>query len=243
MSTFEPEFRPTSNHYSVKSNKVPSIPHSSKGVASNKEMELQFRIFSYTSQESDGKAENLTIGGDFEGNIGWHSKRFWEYPQEIIVYFNSPVKLTKLVILSHQNKISSQIDLHSYLPSVKNEISASKYKRLGKFSLDDNSKSNYQARESKTVYLDTEWQYLKFVMSECHINKYNIFNQVSIQSIKCYGYIIIPSKRRSTLDVNNEYSDSGALENNKSTQQIMKFYNELNFKVRKFSYSISLHLI
>ena len=156
MSTIEQEHRPNSEHYSIKSNKIPSVPHSSKGVTSSKEMELQFRVFSYTSQETDGKAENLTFGGDFEGNTGWHSKRFCEYPQEIIIYFTSPIKLTKLVLLSHQNKIPSQIDLYSYLPSVKNEISASKYKRLGKFTLDDNAKSNYQARESKTVYLDTE---------------------------------------------------------------------------------------
>ena len=92
MSTIEPEVRPNSDHYSVKSSKIPSVPQSSKGYASSKEMELQFRIFSYTSQEIDGKAENLTLGGDFEGNIGWHSKRFCEYPQEIIIYFNSAVK-------------------------------------------------------------------------------------------------------------------------------------------------------
>ena len=39
-------------------------------------MELNFRIFSNTSEERDGKAENLALGTDFEGNPGWHAKRF-----------------------------------------------------------------------------------------------------------------------------------------------------------------------
>ena len=131
--------------------------------------------------------------------------------KKLLFYFNSPVKLTKLVILSHQNKIASQIDLFSYLPSFEGEISASKYKRLGKFTLDDNIKSNYQARESKSVYLDTEWQYLKFVLSQWHQNKYNIFNQVALQSVKWYGNIMIPSKRKSVMPENNEYSDPAPL--------------------------------
>lgn len=119
-------------------------------------MELNFRIFSSTSEELDGKAENLALGTDFEGNPGWHAKRFCEYPQEIVIYFNSPVHLKKLVLLSHQNKISSQVDLYAFNPSTFNEISSKKYNRLGKFTLDDNAQSGYQARESKSVYLDTQ---------------------------------------------------------------------------------------
>lgn len=156
MSSTATTERPVSEHQSFKSTKLTPIVPSIKTIVKNKEVELQFRVFSYTSQENDGKAENLELGADFEGNSGWHSKRFCDYPQEIIIYFNSPVKLSKLVILSHQNKIASQIDLFSYFPSFEGEISASKYKRLGKFSLDDNSKSNFQARESKSVYIDTE---------------------------------------------------------------------------------------
>lgn len=41
-----------------------------------KEVELQYRVFSYTSQEDEGKAENLLLNSEFEGNPGWHSKRF-----------------------------------------------------------------------------------------------------------------------------------------------------------------------
>jgi hypothetical protein len=41
---------------------------------------------------------------------------------------------------------------------------------LGHFSLDDNIRTNYQARELKTVYLETYCQYLKIVCYKNHIN-------------------------------------------------------------------------
>jgi len=237
MDTTQAQERPTPESFktSMKDQSLKHISKLKKQKAPPKEVELQYRIFSYTSQEEDGKAENLLLGTDFDGNVGWHSKRFCEFPQELIIYFNSPVKLTKLVVLSHQNKISSQIDLYSYFPSFENEVSASKYKRLGKFSLDDNSKSNYQARESKSVYLDSECQYLKFVFSQCHVNKYNIFNQVALQSIKCHGYIIKRNKRKSVVEPNLEYnnfSQAPKLDRNKSSNQILKFYNERSMDSR-----------
>lgn len=152
------------------------------------------------------------------------------------------MKLSKLVLLSHQNKISSQVDLYSYHPSFENAISASKYKRLGKFSLDDNSKSNFQARESKSVYLDTECQYLKFILSQCHVNKYNIFNQISIQSIKCYGEVLkSPSRKTPNLsmkDYNTMTPRKVGLK--RSSQKIVKFYNERTLDNRKQTHDNNL---
>lgn len=52
---------------------------------------------------------------------------------------------------------------------------------------------------------------MKFVFSQCHVNKYNIFNQVAIQSIKCYGTLITQSKRNSMPVSNEDYSDSSQL--------------------------------
>ncbi|CAI2386316.1 unnamed protein product [Moneuplotes crassus] len=231
LDTTQTQERPSTNSQKIKSLapvKIPKTQHKTLSLPSQ-EVELQFRVFSYTSQEDEGKAENLSLNSDYDGNPGWHSQRFCEFPQELIIYFNSPVKLSKLVLLSHQNKISSQVDLYSYHPSFENAISANKYKRLGKFTLDNNSKSNFQARESKSVYLDTECQYLKFVLSQCHVNKYNIFNQVSIQSVKCYGTILRPSKRKSLALTVNEYKDMSPNKSfavNGSSNNIAKFYNE-----------------
>lgn len=53
-----------------------------------------------------------------------------------------------------------------------------RYKKLGYLSLDSNEKSSYQARELKSVYIDAPCLYLKLVLNKCHLNKYNLFNQV-----------------------------------------------------------------
>jgi hypothetical protein len=61
------------------------------------------------------------------------------------------------------------------------------FKRLGHFSLDDNVRTNYQARELKTVYLEEHCQYLKIVLQKNHLNNLNIFNQVGIVQLNCVG--------------------------------------------------------
>lgn len=61
------------------------------------------------------------------------------------------------------------------------------FQRIGHFSLDDNIRTNYQARELKTVYLEQYCQYVKIVMSKNHLNQFNIFNQVGLVSINCIG--------------------------------------------------------
>ena len=86
MSTIDTSDRPSSQLYSLKLSKITPIIQPIKTI-STKEVELQFRVFSYTSQENDGKADNLSLGLDIEGSTGWHSQRFCEYPQEIIILF------------------------------------------------------------------------------------------------------------------------------------------------------------
>lgn len=53
-----------------------------------------------------------------------------------------------------------------------------KWRRLGGLSLDSNERSNFQARELKSVQLHAEADYLKIVIHQCHVNKLNIYNQV-----------------------------------------------------------------
>ena len=64
------------------------------------------------------------------------------------------------------------------------------FARLGHFSLDDNIRTNYQARELKTVYLEQYCQYLKIVIHKNHLNSLNIFNQVGLVSLTCTGSYI-----------------------------------------------------
>ena len=65
-----------------------------------------------------------------------------------------------------------------------NEI---KFKRLGYLSLDSNERSGFQARELKSVYVDSVALLLKIVLHKCHINKFNLFNQVGIIAMNCMG--------------------------------------------------------
>ena len=61
------------------------------------------------------------------------------------------------------------------------------YKRLGYLSLDSNERSNYQARELKTVFVDQRANYIKFRIQKNYINDENSFNQVSIMAVTFSG--------------------------------------------------------
>lgn len=78
MDTTQAQDRPISQNYKSNLTKQASVDKVALKVKNlaPKEVELQYRIFSYTSQEEDGKAENLALGTDYDGNPGWHSKRF-----------------------------------------------------------------------------------------------------------------------------------------------------------------------
>ena len=118
--------------------------------------------------------------------IGWQSQRFCVYPQELVLQFPCLVHLKQVQFLVHQSKIPSRIELFAYAPDFANLGAANlvapsgssnvSFARLGHFSLDDNIRTNYQARELKTVYLEQYCQYLKVVVHKNHLNTLNIFN-------------------------------------------------------------------
>lgn len=53
--------------------------------------------------------------------------------------------------------------------------------------MDNNSKTNYKAREFRKVYVETYCYYLKLVLHKNYVNKFNIFNQVSIINLDFIG--------------------------------------------------------
>jgi centrosomal protein CEP104 len=99
------------------------------------------------------------------------------------------VRLKQLQLLCHQSKIPSKIELFIYLPDMTSPIENNefRYKKLGYIGLDTNERSNYQARELKSVFLDNPCLYMKLVFHKCHINKYNLFNQVSLIALSVFG--------------------------------------------------------
>lgn len=64
-----------------------------------------------------------------------------------------------------------------------------KFNRLGYLSLESNEKSGFQARELKSVYVDAFSLLLKIVLHKCHVNKYNLYNQVGVIAVNCMGEI------------------------------------------------------
>ena len=64
------------------------------------------------------------------------------------------------------------------------------FKKLGHFSLDDNMKTNYSARELKTVYVECSCQFLMIRFLKNHPNQANKFNQVGLVSLRTEGAII-----------------------------------------------------
>lgn len=45
--------------------------------------------------------------------------------------------------------------------------------------LSDNEKTDFKARELKSVYMDAVGQYLKLIFHKNYVNKYNVYGQVS----------------------------------------------------------------
>ena len=89
------------------------------------------------------------------------------------------------------------IEVSTYSPpgvhSVQNEhlVSSGRandfFKKIGHFTLEDNSATSFKARELKTVYINQNCQYLKLSCSKSYANNKNIFNQVAIVGLKCNG--------------------------------------------------------
>jgi centrosomal protein CEP104 len=58
--------------------------------------------------------------------------------------------------------------------------------------MDSNERSQFQARELKSVYVDDSAQFLRIVLHKCHVNRYNIVNQVGLIALHCSGEVLGP---------------------------------------------------
>jgi centrosomal protein CEP104 len=108
----------------------------------------------------------------------------------LVLNFTSVIKIKQIQFLSHQSKISSKIELFTYLPEdglPRQDINHNEFRRLGYLSLDTNTRSNFEAREFKSVYVNIDSMYLKIVLNECHKNKFNAFSQVGLIAINVLG--------------------------------------------------------
>ena len=94
------------------------------------------------------------------------------------------MNVNQIQLLSHQYLIATKIELFS---GVGDSYETARFKRLGYLSLDSNQRSNFRARELKSVYVDAAGSFLKFRVHRCYLNNQNHTNQVSIVAISVLG--------------------------------------------------------
>lgn len=124
---------------------------------------------------------------------GWQTARFCDFPQEICLQFETPVHLRQIQFLSHQSKIATKIEL--FTASASNQgfnVDVAEWKRLGYLPLDNNERSQFQARELKSVYVDVCAQGMRILFHKCHVNQFNIVNQVGLIALRCAGEVLGP---------------------------------------------------
>jgi hypothetical protein len=129
---------------------------------------------------------------------GWQSARYCEFPVELLVKVgtssnnqledqdssnDTPLsRVRQIQILSHQCKIPTKIEIFT-----SSSPDPQTFQRLGYLSLDSNSRSSFQARELKSVYVDANCRFLKLKLHRCYINKFNLYNQVGIVAVNVLG--------------------------------------------------------
>ena len=140
---------------------------------------IPFRIVQVSSQDEEYSVRELLSHTPF--SRGWLSSRFCDYPQQLLIEFPKPIKMREIQFLSHQYSIASKIEIFVLPPQ------SEKFKKIGYLSLDSNERSNFQARELKTVYTDYLCVRVKFNLLRCHNNSHNIYNQVGLIAISVLG--------------------------------------------------------
>ena len=140
---------------------------------------IPFRIVHVSSEEEEYSVRELLNRTPF--SRGWLSGRFCNYPQELLIEFPKPIKMREIQFLSHQYNIASKIEIFILPPQ------SEKFKKIGYLSLDSNERSNFQARELKTVYTDYVCIRVKFNFLRCHQNSHNIYSQVGLIALSVLG--------------------------------------------------------
>ncbi|CAD7963887.1 unnamed protein product [Amoebophrya sp. A25] len=170
---------------------------------------LKYKILYASSEDPEYPASELLYHSS--KTVGWSSSRFCDYPQEIVLLFETAISARQIQFLSHQCRIASKIELfvddktdektdfliQKFFKEEDAETKGalqyvyeknrSQFKRLGYLSLDSNERSQFQARELKSVYIDHTARALRVRLHKCHLNKFNLTNQVCLIAINVLG--------------------------------------------------------
>jgi len=157
----------------------------------------------YSSSEEPGFTADA-LNSHSLSSQGWQTIKFCEYPQELglrlveddliaeeniedaeLAVHKVTKSLTQLQLLSHESKISTRIEL--YIGTGDNYHEAT-FTRLGFMALDGNERTEYRARELKTVFIDQKSaQYVRLIIHRPYKNNINLFHQVGIVAVNLLG--------------------------------------------------------
>ncbi|NWI55999.1 CE104 protein, partial [Calyptomena viridis] len=148
---------------------------------------IGFTVVSSSGHEDGFSARELLVHAPTVN--GWRSPRLCQYPQEIVLQLVERCRIRKLQLLAHQYMISSKIEFYisESLPEYFAPYQSERFQRLGYVPLSDNEKTDFKARELKSVYVDAVGQYLKLIFHKNYVNKYNLYGQVALVAVNIIG--------------------------------------------------------
>lgn len=144
----------------------------------------RFQVVYFSSEDPEYPASQLNTVNP--STKGWMSLRFCDFPQELgFELLDGVSNIRQIQVLNHQCNIASKIEL---FVGMGNDYDTATFKRLGYMSIDSNERSNYQARELKTVFVDSYGKFIKLLLNENHVNHLNNYNQVGIIALNLTGF-------------------------------------------------------
>ena len=178
----------TKLNYNTENKFLNSLNQSSSQIS-----RLDHKLIESTSEDNEHPLRELLKG--LKG-AGWFSSRFSQFPQEIYIQFTQPVLLRQINMVIHEKNIPSQIKFYTYYPENNNDIIENyhnnHYKYIGFIKMDTNERSQFKARESRKVYVNTKSLFLKIQLGKNYTNQYNAFDQVGIMKLDFFGTYLPP---------------------------------------------------
>ncbi|XP_053705943.1 centrosomal protein of 104 kDa [Synchiropus splendidus] len=144
---------------------------------------LGFIVVSSSSHEDNFSAQELMVHAPTVN--GWRSCRLCSYPQHITFQLEKKSRMKKLQLLAHQYLIPAKVEFHvgDFLP----EVGTTELRRLGYVTLSDNEKTDFKARELKSVHVDAVGTYLRLTFYRNFPNQLNHYDQVALVAFNILG--------------------------------------------------------
>ena len=172
---------------------------------------LKYRIIGASTEDPENPFYSIISGLK---NDGWASVRYCTYPQELLIQICRPCRLRQIHLVFHEYKIPTKLEFYYFFPKTFNDfnlpIDDIIFEKMGHIIPSSNIKNKFKSRELRKIFVNENVYYLKLVFHQNYSNTKNLFNQVGLVSLQCYGVDF------SANNINGLYP---------SSDQIADFYN------------------